>query len=235
MWRRLTVVAVVTLLASALGGCASGSWIWEGDGGISAGPIAEQSVEVVPTFEPAKVVMHPADAAATGEPTKQVGYVIEDRSPRQRAYTLDTGDRLRVFVYGQPNLSRLYNVDQSGNISVPLIGNVRARGLSTPQLEGAIRARLSQGLVRDPQVTVDVQQNRPFFILGEVRTPGQFPYVTGMTGEMAVAIAGGFGERANERRARLSRRVGAYNEVIDVTPDTELEPGDTIYIYERFF
>ncbi len=185
--------------------------------------------------EPAKVLMQPGDAAATGNPTKQDGYVVEDRSPRQGAYKLDTGDRLRVFVYGQPNLSRIYNVDQSGNISVPLIGNVRARGLSTASLEGSIRSRLSQGLVREPQVTVDVQQNRPFFILGEVRAPGQYPYVTGMTVEMAVAIAGGFGERANERKARLSRRVGGYNEVIDVPTDAEVEPGDTLYVYERFF
>ncbi len=235
MWRRSAVVAVVMMCASVLGGCASGGWLADGDALVAAGPIVEAPVTVAPSWEPAKVVMHAADAAATGQPTRQHGYVIEDNSPVQRAYALDTGDRLRVFVSGQPNLSRLYNVDQSGRISVPLIGNVRARGLTTAQLEGAIRARLAQGLVRDPQVTVDVQQNRPFFILGEVRAPGQFPYVTGMTVEMAVAIAGGYGERANERKARLSRRTGTFNEVIDVTPDTELEPGDTIYVYERFF
>jgi polysaccharide export outer membrane protein len=196
---------------------------------------AETTSGPVALAEPAKVIMQPGDAAATASPEKQVGFVVEDRTPRQRAYTLDTGDRLRVFVYGQPNLSRLYTVDQSGNISVPLIGNVRSRGLTTAALEGSIRNRLAQGLVRDPQVTVDVQQNRPFFILGEVRTPGQYPYVTGMTVEMAVAIAGGFGERANEKKARLTRRTSGYNEVIDVPTDTELEPGDTVYVYERFF
>ncbi len=227
MSRRSAVVMAVVMMASALGGCASGSWLAELDGGYA---VAGGGV-----VEPAKVVMQPGDAAATGNPQKQDGYVVEDRSPRQGAYKLDTGDRLRIFVYGQPNLSRLYIVDQSGNISVPLIGNVKARGLSTVALEGAIRSRLSQGLVRDPQVTVDVQQNRPFFILGEVRAPGQYPYVTGMTVEMAVAIAGGFAERANERKARLSRRVGGYNEVIDVPTDAELEPGDTVYVYERFF
>jgi len=235
MSRRSAVLAAVMMIASALGGCASGSWLSDLDGGYAAVSIAEAPMAARGMVEPAKVVMQPGDAAATGNPTKQDGYVVEDRSARQGAYKLDSGDKLRVFVYGQPNLSRIYNVDQSGNISVPLIGNVKARGLTTASLEGSIRNRLSQGLVRDPQVTVDVQQNRPFFILGEVRTPGQYPYVTGMTVEMAVAIAGGFAERANERKARLSRRVGGYNEVIDVPTDAELEPGDTIYVYERFF
>lgn len=235
MWRRSAVVAAVMMCAAGLGGCASGDWLSDGDMRIAAGPVSEAPVAVDPSWAPAKVVMHAADATATGHPTHQHGYVIEDQGSRSRAYRLDTGDRLRVFVYGQPNLSRIYNVDQSGRISVPLIGNVLARGLTTVQLEGAIRSRLARGLVRDPEVTVDIQQNRPFFILGEVRTPGQFPYVTGMTAEMAVAIAGGYGERANERKMRLTRRNGAFSEVIDVTPDTELEPGDTIYVYERFF
>lgn len=232
MSRRCAVLGVVMMLAYALGGCASANWAWDSVAGLEAEPMAVAHEAPVSA---AKVVMSPADAASSGQPVKQTGWVVEDHSPRQGAYKLDTGDRLRVFVYGQPNLSRIYNVDQSGNISVPLIGNLRARGLTTPQLEGAIRSRLAQGLVRDPQVTVDVQQNRPFFILGEVRTPGQFPYVTGMTAEMAVAIAGGFGERANERKVRLTRRAGGFNEVIDVPTDTEIEPGDTIYVYERFF
>lgn len=235
MSRRAAVVATVMILTAVLGGCATGGSLWDGAAVYEAEPVGMVAEAAGPPVAQAKIVMSPSDAAATGSPVKQVGHVIEDQSPRQRAYVLDTGDRLRVFIYGQPNLSRLYNVDQSGNISVPLIGNLRARGLTTPQLEGAIRSRLSQGLVRDPQVTVDVQQNRPFYILGEVRTPGQFPYVTGMTVEMAVAIAGGFGDRANERKARLSRRVGGFTEVIDVPTDTELEPGDTVYVYERFF
>lgn len=240
MSRRAALLVAGLMMASTLGGCASGGWFSDpADSVVLAGPhpgaIAEQQLQQERTVHPDRVAAVPSAGAGIGYPSRQEGWIVEDHSPRQKAYTLDTGDRLRVFVYGQPNLSRLYNVDQSGSISVPLIGNIRARGLTTAGLEGAIRSRLSQGLVRDPQVTVDVQQNRPFFILGEVRTPGAYPYVTGMTVEMAVAIAGGFGERANERKARLSRRVGSYNEVIDVPTDTELEPGDTVYVYERFF
>jgi polysaccharide export outer membrane protein len=149
-------------------------------------------------------------------------------------YLLDTGDRLRVFIYGQPNLSRLYTVDQMGSISVPLIGSVRARHRTTVELERAIAARLARDFVRDPQVTVDVVQNRPFFILGEVRLPGQYPYVSAMTVETAVAIAGGYTERASERRFRITRRLNGLIDLIEAPGDYPLLPGDTVYVYERF-
>lgn len=230
MSRRPAVVWPMLLTALALSGCASGSWFGDGAG---HGVVDESIVAAAPHAGSGHTMAVPVALANAG-PDQLAGYIAE-AVPRRRAYVLDTGDRLRVFVYGQPNLSRLYNVDQSGSISVPLIGTVHARGMTTSQLEGSIRARLAQGLVRDPQVTVDVQQNRPFFILGEVRNGGQFPYVTGMTVEVAVAIAGGYGERADERRARITRRTGGISEAIEVAPDTALEPGDTVYIHERFF
>ncbi len=150
-------------------------------------------------------------------------------------YFLDTGDRLRVFIYGQPNLSRLYTVDQVGNIAVPLIGSVRARGRTTVELERVIAARLGREFVRDPQVTVDVAQNRPFFILGEVRLPGQYPFVSGMTIEQAVAIGGGYTERASKRSYRITRKLGALIDQIEAPGDYPLCPGDTVYVYERWF
>lgn len=150
-------------------------------------------------------------------------------------YILDTGDRLRVFVYGQPSLSRLYTVDQIGDIAVPLIGAVRARGRTTTELEHAIRELLAREYVRDPHVTVDVAQNRPFFILGEVRLPGQYPFVSGMTIETAVAIAGGYTERASERRFRITRRLnGGLVDQIEAPAGYTLLPGDTVYVFERF-
>ena len=148
-------------------------------------------------------------------------------------YLLDTGDKLRVFVYGQPNLSRLYTVDQVGKIAVPLIGSVHARGRTTGELERTIRARLAVDYVKDPQVTVDVAQNRPVCILGEVRRPGQYPYVSGMTVETAVAIGGGYTERASERTFRITRRVNGLVDLIEAPSDYTLLPGDTVYVYER--
>lgn len=226
---RLAMLWTLLLVAFAMGGCARMPLDWMADGAVGAsGDVAAMHQDAE-----ADAIIARAEAASVRY-ASPAGHVIE-ASSSLRPYLLDTGDRLRVFVYGQPNLSRLYIVDQSGSISVPLIGGVRARGVSTYQLEGAIRSRLGQSLVRDPQVTVDVQQNRPFFILGEVRNAGQYPYVTGMTVETAVAIAGGFGERASERKARLSRRSGSAMDSVDVPLDTEIEPGDTVYIYERFF
>jgi polysaccharide export outer membrane protein len=150
-------------------------------------------------------------------------------------YLLDTGDKLRIFVYGQPNLSRSYTVDHDGRITVPLIGTVGARGRTTRELQDVIKGRLGAEYVRDPHVTVDVMQNRPFFILGEVKTAGQYPYVSGMTVLTAVAIAGGFSERASNRSFRITRRINGFVEVIEAPWDYVLQPGDTVEVHERFF
>ncbi|RPG39364.1 MAG: polysaccharide export protein, partial [Hyphomicrobiaceae bacterium TMED74] len=141
----------------------------------------------------------------------------------------------RIFVYGEPNLSRLYNIGHDGKISVPLIGNVSARGKTVGKLKRVIAARLGARYVRDPQVSVDVQQNRPFYILGEVRSAGQYPFASGMTVRTAVAIAGGYTERADENSAKLTRRVNGFVEEIEATSSDVVRPGDTIYIRERFF
>ena len=190
--------------------------------------------------------MLPRDTAVVSEAAPVAGHgeaavmPVSLAGPRAVAasdgpYLLDTGDRLRIFVYGQPNLSRLYIVDHDGKVTVPLIGQVRARGLTTYALESTIRSKLGSQFVKDPQVTVDIQQNRPFYVLGEVRTAGQFPYVSGMTVETAVAIAGGYSERANERRMKVTRRIDGVMEIMDVPPDYVILPGDTVYVYERFF
>ncbi len=150
-------------------------------------------------------------------------------------YLLDTGNKLRIFVYGQPSLSRIYTVDHAGAISFPLIGNVHVRGATTRGLERSIRSRLGAQYVKDPHVTVDIHQNRPFFILGEVRQAGQYPYVSGMTVQSAVAIAGGYSERANERKVQITRRINGVIEKLDVPPDYVVLPGDTLYVFERWF
>ena len=156
-------------------------------------------------------------------------------SDAEGPYLLDTGDRLRVFVYGQPNLSRAYTVDHDGRITVPLIGNVDARGRTTREVQDTIRHRLGAEYVRDPQVTVDVIQNRPFFIYGEVKTGGQYPYVSGMTIQTAIAIAGGFSERASTRSFRITRRINGFVDQIEAPGDYPVLPGDVVYVNERFF
>jgi polysaccharide biosynthesis/export protein len=122
-------------------------------------------------------------------------------------YRLDAGDRVRVIVFGQDNFSRSYSVDSNGTVSLPLIGPVRARGLTTFELSTDIAAELRRKYIKDPKVSVDVEAYRPFFILGEVKQPGGYPYVNAMTVGAAVALAEGYTERAKKRMVRLTRRI----------------------------
>jgi len=201
----------------------------------------------LPSWEPEVAYAQPSPGAVVaesrgwGQATVVVAAEIPPLGPPQMVdaadglYLLDTGDKLRIFIYGHPNLSRLYTVDHQGMVSVPLIGDVPARGRTSRGLGRAIAARLGAQYVKEPQVTVDIAQNRPFFFLGEVRNAGQYPYVSGMTVQEAVAIAGGYGDRASERRVQITRRFNGIIEKMDVPPDYVVQPGDTLYVYERWF
>jgi polysaccharide export outer membrane protein len=142
---------------------------------------------------------------------------------------------LRVIVFGQDNLSRTYSVDASGSVSLPLIGPVRARGLTPLELSNEIAAELRRKYVKDPKVSVEVETYRPFFILGEVKRPGGYPYVNAMTVEAGVALAEGYTERARKGMVRLTRRFNGVNSTVMVPTDYPVQPGDTIYVLERFF
>jgi polysaccharide biosynthesis/export protein len=154
---------------------------------------------------------------------------------QQGGYTLDSGDRLRVVVFGQDGLTNSYVVDASGRIDMPLIGSVAARGLTSDQLSARIADQLRQGFIREPHVAVEVEAYRPFFILGEVAQPGQYPYVANMTVETAVAIAGGFGPRGYHRSVIISRNSGGRSFRFEVPITYQICPGDTVQIQERWF
>src|SRR5712691_9996168 len=145
-------------------------------------------------------------------------------------YLLGPGDKLRVVVFGQDGLSNSYAVDASGRINMPLIAEVEARDRTTEQLSRLIAARLRQGYVREPHVAVEVETYRPFFILGEVTTPGQFPYVPDMTVETAVAVAGGFTPRAQRTRVALHRQVDGQAVHGIVPVGYPVRPGDTVVV-----
>ncbi len=156
-------------------------------------------------------------------------------NPQQVPYTLDSGDRLRVVVFGQEGLTNSYVLDASGDIAMPLIGSVAARGLTTDQLSARIADLLRQGYVRDPHVAVEIEAYRPFFILGEVTQPGQDPYVANMTVETAVAIAGGFGPRGYKQSVIVSRNYGGQVSRFKTPITAQVQPGDTIQVQERWF
>ncbi|WP_406858331.1 MULTISPECIES: polysaccharide biosynthesis/export family protein [unclassified Alsobacter] len=150
-------------------------------------------------------------------------------------YTLASGDRLRIIVFGQDNLSNSYAVDGSGRVSLPLIGPVGAGGQTTAQLERAIEQKLRAGFLREPRVSVEVEQYRPFFILGEVTTAGQYPYVNAMTVQTAVAIAGGFSPRALRTQAEITRQINGRLVTATVPVTVPVRPGDTVVVRERWF
>jgi polysaccharide export outer membrane protein len=150
-------------------------------------------------------------------------------------YTLGSGDRVRVIVFGQESLSNSYAVDGSGNISMPLIGVVNAKGQTTESLARSIEGKLRNGFLRDPQVSVEVEAYRPFFVLGEVTTPGQYPYINGMTAENAVAVAGGFTPRGYQGAVGLTRVIDGRSITVDVPINQLIRPGDTILVHERLF
>lgn len=151
------------------------------------------------------------------------------------SYRLDSGDQVQVIVFGQGNLSRVYSVDGSGHVALPLIGPVMARGLTTQELARVIARKLGTTYVKNPEVSVEVQTYRPFFILGQVHDAGQYPYVNGMTVQTAVAIAGGYTASANQKKFRLTRKVDGKLLTTIVPADYPVRPGDTIYVRERFF
>ena len=150
-------------------------------------------------------------------------------------YRLDSGDRIRLTVFDQRELNQEYTVDQSGYVAVPLIGNVVARGRETSELAGDIAARLRNGFIRNPDVSVEITQYRPFFIMGEVVNAGQYAYVSGMTYQTAVAIAGGFTERGQQRYVDVTRQLNGKVLTGRVKLTQPLRPGDTVYVRERIF
>jgi len=162
-------------------------------------------------------------------------YPTAPQAVPEAPYTLDSGDRLRVVVFGQEGLTTSYSVDASGHISMPLIGSVQARGLSPQQLAAQITTQLKNGYIREPHVAVEIEAYRPFFILGEVAAPGQYPYVPNMTVESAVAIAGGFSPRALRDRVTITHTDGSGTARYVAPPGTPISPGDTVLVGERWF
>jgi len=150
-------------------------------------------------------------------------------------YRLDSGDVLRITVYGQNDLTNTYTVDQAGYVAFPLVGSVSVRGQTAQTLEAKIASGLRQGFLRDPDVAVQVDKHRSFFVMGEVNAAGQYTYVPGMTVQNAIAIAGGYTPRANQANADVTRQVNGEVMTGRVPISDPILGGDTIYIRERIF
>jgi polysaccharide export outer membrane protein len=217
--RGVRAVALCLLAALALPGCMR-----------SASPVAEAQPR-----SDLDSMAHGQSYAMAPAPTA-VAYAAAPMPVRSdAAYRLDAGDRLRVVVYGQEGLTNTYAIDAGGSITMPLIGPVPARGRTPAGLASEISGRLRRGYIREPSVAVEIEAYRPFFILGEVAAPGQYPYVPNMSVESAVAIAGGFSPRALRDRVTLTRTDGSGSSRDVVPLGTALGPGDTVLVGERWF
>lgn len=198
-------LAMLIVLATAGASCAS--------------PQAAGSAPA-PNAAPAANAAAPATGSAGGSATD---------------YRLGVADKVRVLVFNEPTLSGEFTVNASGAISTPLIGEVAALGRTTTELQTDIEQKLRAGYLRDPHVSIDVLTFRPYYILGEVNSPGEYPFATGLTVLNAVATAKGFTYRADKRRVHIKHLNGGPEETLPLSASVPVMPGDTVRIGERYF
>jgi polysaccharide export outer membrane protein len=191
----------------------------------------------------------PAGSALAGSNTTtgantQVANTAADTSAAQSAnsatktdqsYQLGAGDKVRLSVFGETDLGGEFEIDGSGDVRLPLIGQVKAAGLTVHAFEEKIVKLLEDGYLRDPRVSVEVVNYRPFYIIGEVNKPGQYPYVDGMNALNAVALAGGYTSKADKSEVYLQRSGKNGEQEYPSDETTKVQPGDVIRIPERFF
>ena len=149
-------------------------------------------------------------------------------------YVLGVGDKLEVTVFGEEDLSGEFQVSSTGTVSMPLIGEVKAAGETSSQVQATIVSKLANGYMKDPHVSLQVSSYRPFFIVGEVMKPGSYTYVNGMTVINAVALAGGYTYRADKDDIKL-KHGGPQGQEQHAEETTAVQPGDVVTIPERFF
>lgn len=207
----LRAAALAVLVASVFPVAGSGARAAEGPAAPSAAAAAPPSAVPQPSAVPAAPVV--ADPG----------------------YKLGAGDKVRVIVFGQQELSGEFSVDGAGNLALPLIPSLPANGLTARELQDRIKDALDPDYVQNPNVAVEILTYRPFYIVGEVQKPGSYAYVNGMTVLNAVAVAGGFTPRAKTGSFYITRESDVSKDKIDATPTTKVLPGDVIAVRERWF
>lgn len=177
------------------------------------------------------------------KPDSSMPTLVKQLSPPQTeknimaSYKLGSGDKIKITVFDERELSNIYLVNEEGFISVPLIGAVHVLNKTIQDVKIIMHEKLSDGYLIDPSIAIEVDEFRPIYVMGEVRNPGKFAFMTDMTVRNAVAIAGGFTYRAKQDSVRILRGINknSIHEIEGVKPDSKIKPGDTILIKERFF
>jgi protein involved in polysaccharide export with SLBB domain len=177
----------------------------------------------------------PARPATTGSVTASAQAGPAGVSASTDDYRLGVADKIRILIFDEPSLSGEFLVNANGKLSLPLIGDVDAAGVTTTALAATIQRKLADGYLREPRVSIDVLTFRPYYILGEVNKPGEYPYSSGLTVLNAVATAEGFTYRASKKSVVVKHAGEATEETVPLSPDLRVRPGDTIRIRERLF
>ncbi len=161
--------------------------------------------------------------------------LIPGSAVAENQYFLDTGDQVRVTVFNHPDLSGDFEINGEGTISLPLVQDVNLQGLSVKEAVTLVISKLKPAYLRNPRVSIDVLNYRPFFIIGEVKQPGSYPYMSGLTVLSAVAVAGGYTRRANSKGVMITRGSSAEKNSFQASAVTKVLPGDVIEIKESLF
>ncbi|HEX2759234.1 MAG TPA: polysaccharide biosynthesis/export family protein [Rhizomicrobium sp.] len=201
--------------------------------GDGAQPGAQQSVTPQPGPYQPQTAQQPYSEQPQGAPFPHQSASL-GRSP-ERDYVLGNGDKLRLTVFEEADLSGEYTIDGSGYLRLPLVGQVHAAGFTSAQLEGAIANALSQGYLKSPRVSVQVSTYRPFYIIGAVAKPGEYPYVNHMTALNAIALAGGYTPGAVESVVYIRREGSNTEERLRADRSTLVHPGDVVRVNTTFF
>lgn len=171
-----------------------------------------------------------APETVTGDKSAQADY----RNGLE-GYRLGPGDEVSITIFEEENLSGNYELNGRGIIDLPLVSEIRLAGLTSGQAADLIKQRYEQGYLNDPKISLSIVEYRPFFILGEVRSPGRYAFDENMTVIEAVALAQGFTYRANQKKIEIMRKIGQDPKYIFVDKNAAVMPGDVIRVKERFF
>jgi polysaccharide export outer membrane protein len=174
-------------------------------------------------------------AAQTPPPVTTAAAPTAARASVAGDYVLGPGDKVRVIVFGEEGLSGEFVVGGAGKVSFPLIGDVPASGLPVQAFQAELENGLKQGYLKSPRVNVEVLTYRPYYILGEVNKPGEYPYSNGLNVLNSIATAGGFTYRAQTKRVFIRRANETTERPYRLTSGVQVAPGDTIRVTERFF
>ncbi len=221
MTQKVSATFVALTVAAMIAGCSTPS------GSSGGGQQASQAPQ-------------PASAQTGTNSASEINQAIAENESNaakafEKSYRLGPGDRLRVIVFGEEDLSGEFEVDSVGVVSLPLIKPINTKGMTLSELRTQIETQLQAGYLVEPRVSVEILNYRPFYITGEVGRPGEYPYVAGMNVLKAIAMAGGYTYRANTRRVLLTRADTNREEEERPTQDLLILPGDYIRVPERFF